>query len=55
MADSLRYIVMSRPDYFEHPKLNMYGQLVEEKEDEEDGEYDINNKIDDMMSGDNLI
>ena len=24
LCDSLRYIVMSRPDYFEHPKLNMY-------------------------------
>ena len=35
LCDSLRYIVMSRPDYFEHPKLNMYGQLEKEGEDEE--------------------
>ena len=52
LADSLRYIVMSRPDYFEHPKLNMYGQLEKE---EEDDEVDINDRVDDMMSGDSLL
>ena len=52
-CDVLRYIVMSRPDYFEHPKVNMYGQL--EKEEEDDDEKDINDTIDDMMSGDSLI
>ena len=51
-CDVLRYIVMSRPDYFEHPKLNMYGQLEKEEEDEE---YDVNDRVDDMMSGDSII
>ena len=53
LVDVLRYICHSRPDYFEHPKLNMYGLL--EKEEEEDGEVDINDTIDEMMSGDSLI
>ena len=52
LCDSLRYIVMSRPDYFEHPKVNMYGQLEKEEEDEE---YDVNDRVDDMMSGDSFI
>lgn len=50
--DVLRYICHSRPDYFEHPKLNMYGQLEKEEDDEE---VDINDRVDDMMSGDSLI
>ena len=53
LVDVLRYICHSRPDYFEHPKLNMYGLL--EKEEEEDGAVDINDTIDEMMSGDSLI
>ena len=35
LVDVLRYICHSRPDYFEHPKLNMYGQLEKEEDDEE--------------------
>ena len=53
LADSLRYIVMSRPDYFEHPKVNMYGQL--EKEEDDDDEVDTNDRIDEMMGGDSFI
>jgi len=51
-CDVLRYISMSRPDYFEHPKLNMYGQLEKEEEEED---VDINDTIDDMMSGESII
>ena len=53
LVDTVRYLCMARPDYFEHPKVNMYGQL--EKEEEDDDEKDINDTIDDMMSGDSLI
>lgn len=53
LVDCLKYLVLSRPDYFEHPKLNMYGQLEKEEEDEE--EYDVNDRVDDMMSGDSII
>jgi len=52
LADTLRYVIHSRPDYFEHPKVNMYGLLEQE---EEEGEVDINDTIDDMMSGDSII
>ena len=44
---------MSRPDYFEHPKVNMYGQL--EKEEDDDDEVDTNDRIDEMMGGDSFI
>ncbi len=60
LVDVLRYLVMSRPDYFEHPKVNMYGQLVKEEgiefnEDESSEEYDVNDNIDEMMSGPNML
>lgn len=63
LVDVLRYLVMSRPDYFEHPKVNMYGQLVKEEGIEYDGEedgsyngdYDANDNIDEMMSGSNML
>lgn len=32
LVDSLRYLVMSRPDWFDHPKLDMYGRVVQEYE-----------------------
>lgn len=32
LVDALRYVVMSRPDWFEHPKLDMYGRVVEADE-----------------------
>ena len=51
-CDALRYVVHSRPDYFEHPKVNMYGELEKE---EDDDEVDINESIDDLMSGDSFI
>ena len=50
LVDSLRYVIHSRPDYFEHPKLDMYGRLEEEPEENE-GE----DSIEDMMSGDSII
>ena len=43
---------MARPDYFEHPKVNMYGQLEKE---EDDDEVDVNESIDNLMSGDSFI
>ena len=52
LMDCIKYLALSRPDYFEHPKLNMYGQLEKEEEDEE---YDVNDRVDDMMSGDSII
>jgi len=52
LVDTVRYLCMARPDYFEHPKLNMYGQLEKEEEEED---VDINDTIDEMMSGDSLI
>ena len=39
--DSLRYISMSRPDWFERPALDMYGRLVEEQEDDEPDTIDF--------------
>ena len=36
LVDVLRYIAMSRPDWFERPELDIYGRLVEEEEDEPD-------------------
>lgn len=51
LVDTLKYLCLSRPDYFEHPKINAYGQLIKEEEpDSED--YDVNDNIDEMMSGD---
>ena len=57
LVDALRYLCISRPDYFEHPKVNMYGQLIKEEEPEEEDltNYDVNDNIDEMMSGNNLI
>ena len=52
LVDTVRYLCMARPDYFEHPKVNMYGELEKEEEEED---VDINDTIDEMMSGDNLI
>lgn len=51
LVDCLRYLCQSRPDYYEHPKLNMYGQLVKEEEPDEE-EFDVNDNIDNMMGGD---
>lgn len=51
LVDPLRYVCHSRPDYFEHPKLNMYGQLEKEEEEiEETGD-----RIEDMMEGESII
>ena len=51
-CDALRYVVHSRPDYFEHPKVNIYGELEKEEDDEE---VDVNDSIDNLMSGDSFI
>ncbi len=50
LADALRYVVHSRPDYFEHPKVNMYGQLEEDPE-----ELETEQAIDEMMSGGSIV
>jgi len=39
--DSLRYISMSRPDWFERPELDIYGRLVEEEEGDEPDTIDF--------------
>lgn len=41
LVDVLRYIAMSRPDWFERPALDMYGRLVEEQEDDEPDTIDF--------------
>jgi phage terminase large subunit len=33
LVDALRYIIMTRPDYFEHPRIDIYGRKVEEGAD----------------------
>lgn len=56
LVDALRYLIMSRPDYFEHPQLDTYGRIVEEKEDDEDiNEVDLSERVDDLMSGDSIF
>jgi PBSX family phage terminase large subunit len=56
LVDALRYLCISRPDYFEHPKTNMYGQLVKDEEEEQSlDEYDVNESIDEMMGGGGLL
>lgn len=39
LVDVLRYVVMSRPDWFEHPSLDMYGRVIEEDDEDDGGEY----------------
>ena len=33
LVDSFRYLCMSRPDYFEHPRLDDYGRVISDTED----------------------
>lgn len=53
--DALRYVVMSRPDYFEHPRLDPYGRVVSDTQDityqdpEEDDIIDIFDQGGDLM------
>ena len=58
LADTARYVAMSRPDYFEHPRLDMYGRLVEPGTDPVTGytpeEVDNLDHIESMMQGVNL-
>ncbi len=62
LMDAIRYIVMSRPDYMEHPQIDMYGRIVEEGADPITGfkvnkgtELDImGEEIDDLMTGTDL-
>jgi len=30
LMDAIRYVVQTRPDYFEHPQIDMYGRVVQE-------------------------
>ena len=52
LVDTVRYLCMARPDDFEHPKVNIYGELEKEEDDEE---VDVNDSIDNLMSGDSFI
>lgn len=62
LVDVLRYIVMSRPDYFEHPRLDMYGRIVEDGADPITGYrreaadvLDVmGTEIDDLMTNDSI-
>ena len=33
LIDTVRYLALSRPDFFEHPKLDMYGREIRDSED----------------------
>ena len=37
--DVMRYLAMSRPDWFERPELDMYGRVIEEDDEDDGGEY----------------
>jgi PBSX family phage terminase large subunit len=43
LMDCTRYLIMSRPDYFEHPKLDPYGREIKDADDitYDDSEGDI--------------
>ena len=55
LVDAFRYLVMSRPDYFEHPRLDDYGRVVSDTEDityqdpEQDDVIDILDEGGDLM------
>lgn len=54
---------MSRPDYFEHPILDMYGRVVQEGADPvtgympetEDYLTETNGELDEVMGGDSVL
>ena len=33
LMDALRYVIQTRPDYYDHPQLDMYGRIVQEGAD----------------------
>jgi len=57
LCDALRYAIHSRPDYFEHPRVNQYGLLEPEPLEEEESldEVDMSDRVDDLMSGRDLF
>lgn len=63
LVDAMRYIIMSRPDYFEHPILDMYGRVVQEGADPvtgympetEDYLTETNGELDEVMGGDSVL
>jgi phage terminase large subunit len=60
LVDCLRYLAMSRPDWFEHPLVDMYGRVLDDTEDitfhepDEDDVSDILEDSEDLLgeSGD---
>jgi len=62
LVDAVRYIVQTRPDYFEHPQIDMYGRVVPEGGDpitgyvpSTAGIFDpMGEEIDIMMSGSSI-
>lgn len=55
LVDPLRYVVMSRPDWFEHPKMDMYGRVVDDREDITFQDKEDDDIIDFIGEGGDLI
>jgi PBSX family phage terminase large subunit len=55
LADTLRYLVMSRPDYFEHPRLDIYGRVVDDTQDLTYKDPEEDDIIDFVEDGGDLI
>lgn len=49
LVDCLRYLSMSRPDWFEHPKTDIYGRVIDDADDItfRDTEEDISDILED--------
>lgn len=55
LVDTLRYLCMSRPDWFEHPRLDDYGRVIDDTEDITYQDPEQDDVIDIMDSGGDLI
>jgi len=55
LADGLRYLVMSRPDWFEHPRLDDYGRVTDDTEDITYQDPDQEDVIDILDEGGDLM
>ena len=63
VMDTMRYVIMSRPDYYEHPQLDIYGRVIPEGGDpitgyiKETDDYltEASEEMDGMMTGDSVL
>lgn len=55
LMDAFRYLVMSRPDYFEHPQLDSYGRVIDDSEDITYQDPDQEDVIDILDEGGDLM